>query len=201
MVIAGADFLLEDQMKIPYGFCHCGCGSKTTISTINCKTHNRTKGEPLKYIHHHFFKKHKYPHFRSDNHKWKNGEYRDSRGYSYIKDPAHAHADCRGYVLKHVKIAASVLGKALPEKTVVHHVEKNNDHKLVICQDNAYHRLLHQRELALKLCGHANWLKCEYCAQYDDPLNMWLRKNRRSGQHRDCRNTYAKNHRNHTARI
>ena len=44
------------------------------------------------------------------------------------------------------KRAERALGKPLPAGTVIHHHNyKGNDSQLVICQDRAYHRLLHAR--------------------------------------------------------
>jgi len=36
--------------EIPNGFCQCGCGGKTSISTRNRKEWGWVKGEPKKYI-------------------------------------------------------------------------------------------------------------------------------------------------------
>lgn len=36
--------------EIPYGYCHCGCGQKTWISTITSKRLGWTKGEPVNYV-------------------------------------------------------------------------------------------------------------------------------------------------------
>jgi len=43
--------------------------------------------------------------------------------------------------------AERALGKALPEKAIVHHADGStrDDAPLVICQDDAYHKLLHVR--------------------------------------------------------
>jgi len=40
--------------KIPYGYCHCGCGEKTNIAKCTDKRFNWIKGEPVKYIKGHF---------------------------------------------------------------------------------------------------------------------------------------------------
>lgn len=73
----------------------------------------------------------------------------------------------------HARIAESVLGKPLPPSAVVHHVDgtrRNNAHSnLVICQDQSYHFLLHQRTSALKATGNVNARCCKYCKQWDDP--------------------------------
>lgn len=42
---------------IPYGYCHCGCGGKTSIAKHNHKTHGYIKGEPLRFIRGHSTKK------------------------------------------------------------------------------------------------------------------------------------------------
>ena len=38
------------QKKIPYGYCHCGCGRKTKIATRNYWANGTISGEPYKYI-------------------------------------------------------------------------------------------------------------------------------------------------------
>lgn len=97
--------------------------------------------------------------------------------------------------LEHVLIAEKALGKPLPYGVVVHHVNEtkldNQNTNLVVCPDNAYHRLIHKRMTALEACGHADWLKCEYCHQYDVPENFYRRPNRQGvGFHRSCHAKY-----------
>lgn len=43
--------------EIPYGYCHCGCGQKTSISTFNDSRNGYKKGEPKRFINHHQVKK------------------------------------------------------------------------------------------------------------------------------------------------
>lgn len=89
----------------------------------------------------------------------------------------------------HVAVAELALRKPLPKGAVVHHVDgdplNNWPYNLVICQDQAYHRLLHKRTNAYNACGHADWLKCKFCGQYDDPAHLRIytiafRKGRKS---------------------
>jgi hypothetical protein len=37
-------------MDIPYGFCKCGCGNKTTIAKQSSTHHGHVKGEPVGYL-------------------------------------------------------------------------------------------------------------------------------------------------------
>ena len=122
------------------------------------------------------------------------GWYTDSKDNCYIHMPEHPNATKMGYVLSHRLIAENVLGRYLTKEECVHHSNGNkwdDRHKnLVICPNNSYHRLLHKREKALKLCGHADWLICRYCHNYDDPKNMIVRKRYDSGIracHIECR--------------
>lgn len=71
-----------------------------------------------------------------------------------------------GYVLltvngqrkyEHIHVAEKALGKPLPQGAVVHHADENKADNagvnLVICPNQSYHRLLHDR---LKLLGIKN---------------------------------------------
>src|SRR5258708_6599812 len=61
---------------------------------------------------------------------------------------------------EHELIAEQVLGHPLPKKAEIHHVDNNglnNEHSnLVICQDHAYHMLLHARTRIVKAGGNPN---------------------------------------------
>lgn len=62
--------------------------------------------------------------------------------------------------LEHVVIAERAIGRPLPDRSEVHHVDgrrHNNAHSnLVICQDHAYHMLLHKRARVLRAGGDPN---------------------------------------------
>jgi hypothetical protein len=45
--------MTPSETNIPYGFCHCGCGQKTKISTVSLASRGWVKGKPLKYLHCH----------------------------------------------------------------------------------------------------------------------------------------------------
>ena len=97
----------------------------------------------------------------------------------------------------HVNIAESAIGKSLPGLAEVHHVDGNRSNNvtsnLVICPSPAYHQLLHIRTDALEACGNANWKKCKYCKEYDDPEVMaeFCRRRPNPGYyHRKCHSIY-----------
>lgn len=118
--------------------------------------------------------------------------------HGYLRIP---HPSAKKSALEHVVVSEKALGKKLPKGAEVHHVDEdklNNDPgNLVICPDRAYHMLIHQRTDALNACGHADWLKCPYCKEYDAPDNMRIkeRANRPGATtwyHVNCLRKYAK---------
>lgn len=118
----------------------------------------------------------------------------DCHGYVLVWLPEHPHSGEAGYVYEHTLIAEAALGKLLPDKACVHHVNldesDNGRGNLVLCQDHAYHKLLHMRQRALDACGNANWRKCPYCFSYDDPTNMIVHDRGRQSPaycHHECR--------------
>ncbi len=68
----------------------------------------------------------------------------------YIQEVSvNAFGSKRHGKLQHVLIAEKALGRELPEGVVVHHHDKNrsnnSNQNLVICEDRAYHSLIHAR--------------------------------------------------------
>lgn len=108
----------------------------------------------------------------------------------------------KGVTAEHILLAEKVLGKPLPKGAVVHHADGNSFNNtltnLVICPDRAYHNLLHARMRALAVCGHADWRKCSYCKEYDNPENMVIQKHYgrpiegNSMMHKQCKLDYMK---------
>ncbi len=122
---------------------------------------------------------------------WRGGRSFDTQGYVRIWQPDHPRADAKGYVYEHILVAERVLGK-LPPRAVVHHVngrrDDNRPANLVVCQDYAYHNLLHMRQRALEGSGHANWLRCHRCHEYCDPSStkVYVYPSRKKACHLEC---------------
>ena len=76
----------------------------------------------------------------------------------------------------HREIAEKMTGIKLPKGSIVHHVDENrlnNDpSNLVICQDIAYHCLLHARMRAFKATGDPTARPCCRCGRYDSIENL-----------------------------
>jgi hypothetical protein len=174
------------------GLCECGCGMETTISNKTHRFHNMIKGEPMRYIQGHSFRGKKPPGYNG-------GRTETKLGYIRIYSPGHPRADSNGYVFEHILVVEKAIGNFLPMGAIVHHVDgnvKNNmNNNLIICQNTEYHHLLHRRQRALKACGHANWMICAFCKQFDDPINMYLHPDGRHAHHKECVNKYARDRR------
>lgn len=87
-------------------------------------------------------------------------------------------------------MAEQALGHALPPQAVIHHVNEvrseNRPGNLVICEDRAYHLLLHQRLRAYLATGNAGMRKCYICKEYDLPDRLVTYSNNTSIFHRAC---------------
>jgi hypothetical protein len=66
-IVQGDDMTPHDQ-TIPYGFCHCGCGGRTTVANKTSTRDGTVKGRPNLYLSHH--------------HQWAGPRYaEEDRGY------------------------------------------------------------------------------------------------------------------------
>jgi hypothetical protein len=167
------------------GLCLCGCGLPTTVATCSDSSRGHVKGQPVRYRVGHAAR------VRPVGKKWM------SSGYTYMLDQNAAPREKTGARPKraeHRLIAERALGKRLPKGAVVHHVDgsRSNNHpsNLVVCQDAAYHRLLHQRTAALEASGNPSWRLCSICHTWDAPSAMYLYKKRNATTHRECRAKY-----------
>ncbi len=162
------------------GLCECGCGESTALATRTDARRRVIKGQPTRYIAGH------------------NGNIKihgplTSHGYRLKRARGHPRAfgQWYSYIYEHVWVAEHALGHMLPEDAQVHHVNgnkaDNRNENLVICENAAYHKLLHRRELAYRATGNANMLKCRFCHQWDMPKNLLRISTRPSvGFHAKC---------------
>ena len=95
---------------------------------------------------------------------------------------------------EHVLVAVRVWGKSLPSGAVVHHIDgnpRNNEpSNLVICENMAYHTLLHYRQTAYRATGNPNARHCHRCKRWDVPEN--LRRDGNGSVHNACEAAYRR---------
>ncbi len=91
----------------------------------------------------------------------------DPNFYIKLLMPEHPRGQVNGYVDEHIILAEQALGKYLPPKAEVHHVDRNRQNNslgnLVICENKKYHRLLHAREDRLNDTGSLDMKRCCCC--------------------------------------
>ena len=136
----------------------------------------------------------------SKNPHWKGGRYINDSGYVMVYMPSHKRAQSNGYVREHILISEAAIGRPLPDSAQVHHYGHVSDNsKIIICENQEYHYLLHLRERAIEACGNPDFRKCKFCHEYDDIKNMYVNQSKHHGwnvYHRECQNEYDKKARN-----
>lgn len=95
---------------------------------------------------------------------------------------------------EHITVAERALGRPLPDGAIVHHVDEVRTHNananLVICPNQGYHALLHQRMNARAAGAPLHYKPCRFCGEFDDQKNM--KRSLRSLHHSACRSTYRR---------
>lgn len=152
--------------------CECGCGQTTPLATKTNSKAGRVAGQHTRFLR---------------GHRARKLRFRTQDGYVRTLAVGHPRANPNGMTLEHLLVAERALGKSLPDGAQVHHVNgdrsDNRPANLVVCQDAAYHKLLHRRQRALKACGNANWHKCRYCKEW----GPGVRRSSCEGYHLKCK--------------
>ena len=165
--------------------CECGCGLPAPIAKMTAKRIGHIKGQPVRFRHGHWARTDA---MRGDkNQNWKGGSFVHGSGYIMVQAPEHPRANSSGYVLEHIVIAERALGHYLPLRAEVHHVNEtradNRNKNLVICQDGAFHRLLHARKRAYQACGDPTARQCWLCRKWDPVCDRGKGK---ASYHKQC---------------
>lgn len=105
-----------------------------------------------------------------------------------VRDNPRAY---RNRMFEHLVLAEAALGRPLPTKAVVHHFDCNRSNNspgnLVLCEDQAYHLLLHARSRRLRELGSLDLRRCQTCDEVK-PLQDFVKdKGSWDGHHTKCR--------------
>jgi hypothetical protein len=104
--------------------CECGCGSVTKVAKKTRTVQGIKKGQHNRFI---------YGHFKRAG----------------VGPYVSMHIGNGAVEREHRQIAERALGRPLPAKSEIHHVDgdgrNNRPGNLVICEDTSYHQLLHKR--------------------------------------------------------
>jgi len=122
--------------------------------------------------------------------------YIDYYGYRhfYAPDCSRKHKDENAK--EHFVVAERALGKPLPKKAQVHHFDENKKNNkntnLIICENQAYHSLLHVRQRVAKAGGNPDTDKiCYSCKEVKYQDNFFKDRNRYLGITDICKSCYS----------
>lgn len=150
--------------------CECGCGCETSLSKVTGNGYRR--GEPKRYLAGHH--PHGFQRGHAPSRPMRPGGYKEYRnGKAHRLRAEHA------------------LGHPLPLQAEVHHADgsRNEDAPLVICENRAYHMLLHARMRVRAAGGNPNTqMICCVCHHVKD-FELFNRQTRGGymGRHGRCR--------------
>lgn len=147
--------------------CECGCGGRTRIAPKTQGDRGYVAGEPFRFLPYHGTRVKTITGYRS-------------------RTPVSGGRD----VVLHRLMAERALGKPLPKGAVVHHADGSKSEKstLVICQDQTYHNLLHQRMRVKAKGGNPNTDKiCGACKCAKNKSEFYTCVARNDGLHDRCR--------------
>jgi hypothetical protein len=125
--------------------------------------------------------------FGIENPQWKGGRVVTGGDYVGIRVGGK-----KNYELEHRIVAEKALGKPLPPQSIVHHHDENRKHNensnLVICENRAYHALIHKRMRVLAMGLDPNHFKiCPTCKQGRSKSDFHKHKGSDDGLNVQCR--------------
>ena len=128
--------------------------------------------------------------------------WRCRHGYSHV----HVHVVGRGSTGEHTVLAERALGRRLPPEAEIHHIDgnpKNNtSSNLVICENQAYHALLHRRARVVRAGGNPNLDKiCTRCHAVKPTSEFHKNASRPGGLQGPCKQCHAIFNQQYSARL
>lgn len=160
--------------------CECGCGLPSPIAKQSNTATGYIRGQGKRFIAGHHIR----PGFRSGPRQYQVAVAKRYRAVWVAKGKN---------MLIHRARAERALGKPLPKGAVVHHVDfsRSDDAPLVICQDEAYHKLLHWRMRVREAGGNPNTDKvCAACRAPKPRESFRFAKSQPYGLGSYCRECY-----------
>ena len=148
------------------GLCECGCGKQTRIAPQTHARYGWVRGVPLRFVCGH------------------NQRMNKANGYLEVGTGTNKKQ-------VHRLRAERALGRPLPIGAEVHHVDgdiSSPSARLVICQDSAYHKLLHRRARIVKAGGNPQTQQlCRTCHGVKYLADFAVNNTSPSGRHWECR--------------
>jgi hypothetical protein len=160
--------------------CQCGCGQPTPIAKTTRTEHGWVKGQPIRFVHGHHTRVMKRSRLAT------------------VTDYRKVTIGVKKAQRLHRFRAEQALGKPLPPKAIVHHADgsRADNAPLVICQDAAYHKLLHMRMRIKAAGGDPNTDKiCSACKRAKDRSQFWVNPKAPLGVNSCCKDCMSKQNR------
>ena len=158
--------------------CECGCGMLAPIQSSSHAKRGYVKGEAARFVSGH------------------NAKGKPVKSYRLTRINGRLHP-------AHRMRAERALGKPLPVKSEVHHADgsRNENAQLVICEDRAYHQLLHVRMRIKASGGNPNTdAICTKCKSVKPRTEFSFNRKRRLGIAVICRKCASAYHATHKAK-
>jgi hypothetical protein len=93
-----------------------------------------------------------------NNKSWKGGRYTNYSGYTMIRVPGHPRTRKNGYVLEHIVVMETIIGRYLEKDECIHHINgdpaDNRPDNLKLYKNNGeHHKTAHANRYSVCKCG------------------------------------------------